>query len=178
MVKEISKSFEIQDLGKPAQLLGIKIDRDYTKNIIHISQPVFIHTIAKRFNIQPGRTISNPMNPSIDLRLSSDANTTMDIPYASLIGCINYCAVSTRPDIAFSTNKCAQFISHPTITHWNTLKRVIRYLIHTKNHGIIYKHGGNGMEGYPHNLARLTDADFVGDKNRSQINHRMGIHVQ
>ena len=54
MVKEISRSFEIQDLGKPTRLLCIKIDRDHTKNIIHISQPTFIDTIAKCFDIQPG----------------------------------------------------------------------------------------------------------------------------
>ena len=105
IVNEISGSFKIQDLGELTRLLGIKINRDHTKNIIHISQPAFINTIAKRFDIQPGQTIFNPMNPSIDLRLSTDANSVLDIPYASLIGCINYCAVSTRPDIIFSTNK-------------------------------------------------------------------------
>ena len=52
MVKEISRSFEFQDLRKPTRLLDIKINRNHIKNTIHISQPLFINVIAKHFDIQ------------------------------------------------------------------------------------------------------------------------------
>ena len=94
-----------------------------------------------------------------------DSNDEIDVPYASLIGSINYCSVSTRPDIAYATNRCAQFTSHPTTEHWEAVKRIVRYLMHTVDYGILYKKDGKGMEGYAHNLAGFTDADFAGDVN-------------
>ena len=111
MVVDIRGSFDIQDLGEPEQLLGIQITRNRSLSTIHISQPSFISTIAKRFNISPGRSITSPMDHSVDLHVATNEDDTVDVPYASLIGSINYCAVSTRPDISYATNRCAQFIS-------------------------------------------------------------------
>ena len=87
----------------------------------------------------------------------------IDVPYASLIGSLNYCSVATRPDISFTVNKCAQFTSRPSVTHWEAAKRIVRYLMHTSEYGIRYRSEGKGVEGYAHNLAGYTDADFAGD---------------
>ena len=46
MIKDIKGSFDIQDLGEPDCLLGIKITRNRELGMIHISQPSFIDTIA------------------------------------------------------------------------------------------------------------------------------------
>ena len=35
------------------------------------------------------------MDPSIDLHVATNVDDTIDIPYALLIGSINYCAVVT-----------------------------------------------------------------------------------
>ena len=165
MIMDIKGSFDIQDLGEPDRLLGIKITRDRDLGTIHISQPSFINTIACRFNIMSGRAITSPMDPSTDLRTSTNTDEIIDVPYASLIGSINYCTISTRPDIAFATNKCAQFTSNPTLSHWEAARQIVRYLLNTKDYGITYQQEGNGAEGYAHNLAGFTDADFAGDVN-------------
>ena len=165
MITDIKGSFDIQDLGEPDRLLGIKITRDRELGTIHISQPSFINTIARRFDITSGRAIASPMDSSTDLRTSTNTDETIDVPYASLIGSINYCAISTRPDIAFATNKCAQFTSSPTLSHWEAARRIVRYLLNTRDYGITYRQEGNGAEGYAHNLAGFTDADFAGDVN-------------
>ena len=165
MIEEIGGTFDIQDLGEPDRLLGIKIYRDRDLGTIHISQPSFIDTIARRFDITHGRAISSPMDSSVNLYVSTNADETIDVPYASLIGSINYCAISTRPDVAFATNKCAQFTSKPTLAHWEAAKRVVRYLLNTRDYGITYQQEGRGVEGYGHNLAGFTDADFAGDVN-------------
>ena len=34
-----------------------------------------------------------------------------------------------------------------------------------KEYGVTYKEGGNGVEGYTHNLAGFTDVDFAGNAN-------------
>jgi hypothetical protein len=39
----------------------------------------------------------------------------------------------------------------------------VRYLLHTREYGILYKKEGRGIEGHAQNLAGFTDADFAGD---------------
>ena len=78
------------------------------------------------------------MDPSVDLCVTMNTNDTTDIPYASLISSINYCAISTRHDISYTTNNCTQFTLQPTLVHWEAAKCIVRYLLHTKEYGIIY----------------------------------------
>ena len=67
MIDSIKGSFNIQDLGEPDQLLGIRISQDRELGTIHISQPSLINTIIQQFDISAGREISSPMDPSSDL---------------------------------------------------------------------------------------------------------------
>ena len=105
------------------------------------------------------------MDPTIDLQTSTFTEKTVNIPYASLIGSTNYCAISTRPDISYAVNKCAQFTSNPNTIHWEAAKRIVHYLLHTCEYGITYTSHGNGVKGYAHNLASYTDTNFTRDIN-------------
>ena len=163
MVEKIGGSFDIQDLGEPERLLGIKITRDRKAGTIHLSQPAFIDTIAKRFNIPSGKLAKSPMDATIYLQKATVDDIDIDVPYASLIGSINYCAITTRPDISYATNKCAQYTSRPTTIHWNAAKRVLRYLMETRTYGILFTQGNTTTDIYTHLLTGYTDADFAGD---------------
>jgi hypothetical protein len=165
MIKEIRGSFDIQDLGEPERLLGVKIKRDRDEGTIHISQPAFIKTNAKHFNITHGKSFKSPMDNVTNFRKTLPDEEGTDVPYASLIGSINYCAIATRPDIAFATNKCAQFTSNTSLIHWEAAKRVVQYLLQTQDYGILYRQEGKGIEGYAHQLAAFTEVDFAGDSN-------------
>ena len=103
------------------------------------------------------------MDTSSKLRASNITDDLVDIPYTSLIGSLNYCSIATWPDISFAMNKCAQFMLKMSITHWEAAKRILQYLLHTREYSIMYKSEGKGVEGYTHNLARYMDADFTGN---------------
>ncbi|XP_074361424.1 uncharacterized protein LOC141701687 [Apium graveolens] len=45
----------------------------------------------------------------------------------------------TRPDISIAVNKVCQFLQNPTEDHWATVKRILRYLKHTINHGLLLR---------------------------------------
>ena len=117
MVSNIKGSFDIQDLGEPDHLLGIRIFCDRDMGMIYILQLSFILTIPKQFNISPGRQINSPMDAMSELHTSTIDNDLINIPSASLIRSINYCSIATRPNISFAMNKCAQFTLRPNITH-------------------------------------------------------------
>ncbi|POV94139.1 hypothetical protein PSHT_16406 [Puccinia striiformis] len=48
--------------------------------------------------------------------------------YLSIIGALNYLAVGTRPDIAYSVNLLARFAAKPGANHWKGVKHLIAYL--------------------------------------------------
>ena len=163
MVHDIRGSFEIQDLGEPSRLLGVQIIRDQLHGTIHISQPSFISTLSKWFNTPPRRSIQTPMDEKLMLKIASHEDSPAMIPYSSLIGSLNYCALFTRPDISFAVNKCAQYSLKRTLEHWAAATCILRYLIPSKNYGITYKHDGIGLNDYDHHLIGYTDADYTGD---------------
>ena len=84
------------------------------------------------------------------------------IPYREAIGSLNYCAVATRPDIAFSVSLLAQYMENPGRIHWEAIKRVFCYLLETKTWRLTY---GTTEEG----LERYTDADGSSQEHRHAI---------
>ncbi|XP_022157873.1 uncharacterized protein LOC111024485 [Momordica charantia] len=55
--------------------------------------------------------------------------------YRSIVGALQY-ATLTRPEISFSVNKACQFMHSPTLIHWQLVKRILRYLKGTIDHGL------------------------------------------
>ena len=105
------------------------------------------------------------MDPNINLQASVQEEITPDLLYTALISSISYCTVSTYPDIAYATNKSMQYASKLNVSHWEAVKRIIRYLLQTKEYGISYQREGEGIKGYVHNLAGFMYADFAGNKD-------------
>ena len=69
---------------------------------------------------------------------------------------LGYLQGTTRPDIAMATHQCARFCIDPKLSHERAVKRIVRYLLDTKDEGIIYKPDtSRGLECY-------VDADFAG----------------
>ena len=62
------------------------------------------------------------MDVTIHFQKAAADDVDIEVPYASLIGSINYCAITTRPDISYAMNKCAQYTSKPMTVHWNAAK--------------------------------------------------------
>src|SRR5690349_10309751 len=60
-------------------------------------------------------------------------------PYNSLIGVLQYIALSTRPDITYAVNQLSRYLSNPGQPHWLAGKRVLRYLKGTAKAGLLYK---------------------------------------
>ena len=57
--------------------------------------------------------------------------------YASVIGMLMYLSNTSRPDLAFAVHQCARFTHNPRRSHKMALKRIGRYLVGTKDRGMI-----------------------------------------
>ena len=78
--------------------------------------------------------------------------------YRSVIGKLNFLEKSTRGDISYPVHQCARFASDPRASHAEAVKRIGRYLMGTKDKGVILDPKVNSFECY-------VDADFCGNWN-------------
>ena len=66
-----------------------------------------------------------------------------------------YAMVATRPAIAQVVGVFSRFMHNPDRSLWNVVKHVFRYLVGTKDHGILFSPNKNsGVVGY-------TDSNFA-----------------
>ena len=81
--------------------------------------------------------------------------------YRSMIGSLLYLCAS-RPDIMFSVCLCARFQADPKESHLTAVKRILRYLKHTRSIGLWYPKGAR------FELLGYSDSDYAG----CQVEHK------
>lgn len=79
--------------------------------------------------------------------------------YRSIVGALQY-ATLTRPDIAYSVNKVCQFMSAPLDSHWQAIKRILRYLKGSMYYGLLLRPAAQASA-FP--LQAYCDADWASD---------------
>ncbi|GKB95925.1 PTI1-like tyrosine-protein kinase, partial [Tanacetum coccineum] len=88
------KCFAMKDLGEAAFILGIKIYKDRSKQLIGLGQNAYIDKILKRYKIDNSKRGNIPMQERIDLNKTQGASTPKEVkrmqnvPYASVVGSI------------------------------------------------------------------------------------------
>lgn len=73
------------------------------------------------------KPIKPPLDPSIKLCQDSSEPYNDVGSYRRLIGKLLY-LTNTMLDITYATQQLSQFLSAPTVTHYNSAYRVLRYL--------------------------------------------------
>jgi histone deacetylase 1/2 len=83
------------------------------------------------------KPVDTPLLSSEKLSVANgDKLGTVDATqYRSLVGALQYLTF-TRPDISFAINKVCQFLHAPTTTHLSYVKRILRYIRGTIDHGL------------------------------------------
>ncbi|XP_020211534.1 uncharacterized protein LOC109810748 [Cajanus cajan] len=62
--------------------------------------------------------------------------------YRSVVGALQYLTI-TRPDLAFTVHKLCQYMHRPLQSHWKIVKRVLRYINGTRDHGLLFEKSNN-----------------------------------
>ncbi|OIT34754.1 retrovirus-related pol polyprotein from transposon tnt 1-94, partial [Nicotiana attenuata] len=125
---------------------------------IILSQAKYVSDILAAHNMSDCKPVQTPMSSTVSLLLKDDTPSVDATLYRQVLGKLQYLSF-TRPDISFAINKLSQFMHAPTQTHWSSVKRLLRYLQHTKNHGFqITSKTSPGLFMY-------ADADWAGDIN-------------
>lgn len=84
------------------------------------------------------------MSQRFELSISQSPKTTKEltcmerIPYANIVGPIMYAMVCTRSDITHVVSLVSKFMLNPGKTHWQALKRILRYIKGSLSRVLVY----------------------------------------
>ena len=68
--QQLSKEFDMKDLGTAKKILGMQITRDKHRWILQLSQAEYINRVLQRFNMDDVKPVSTPL--ASHFRLSKD----------------------------------------------------------------------------------------------------------
>jgi hypothetical protein len=138
ILKELGTLFDITDEGEIDDYLGVKVSRPDADTIV-LTQPHLIQQILDDVGMKPNTKTKGKAAPSSTiLRRDLDGEPfDEDWNYRSVVGKLNFLEKSTRPEIAYAVHQCARFSSNPKKSHANAIKYLCRYLMGTKEKGLI-----------------------------------------
>jgi hypothetical protein len=88
--------------------------------------------------------------------MDEEALFMRDKDFQHLLGCLNWLALRTQPDLAFTLARLGQVQANPHPEHWHVLTHVLQYLSSTIDMGLIYSaHAGDI------NLHIYTDSTYT-----------------
>jgi hypothetical protein len=125
----------MSDQGLPSFYLGIEVHQGDSG--ITLRQTAY----AKHIVVLAGLTDCNPALTLMEERLKLSRDSTTEevdaTQYWRLVGSIRYVA-HARPDLAFSIGYVSRFMQRLTTEHQQAVKRIIRYVAGTLDHGLYY----------------------------------------
>jgi hypothetical protein len=158
------EKFLLTDEGDIDKFLGIELkhnkDGSFEMTQPHLTERIIKLLGLERENNKWKSSANSRATPSEQIILHRDSegaerNATWN--YRTAVGMLTYLQGNTRPDISVHVHQCARFSIDPKRSHERAVIRIGRYLLTSRDRGIIYKPDmSKGLECY-------VDADFAGN---------------
>ena len=124
---QLSREFEMKDLGVTKKILGMEISRDRKASVLHLSQRGYIEKILSRFNMMNAKPVSTPLashfrlSSSLSPQSEEEINYVMKVPYSSAVGSFMYFMICIHPDLAYTVSVVSRFMANPGKEHWKVV---------------------------------------------------------
>ncbi|CAH9127457.1 unnamed protein product [Cuscuta epithymum] len=105
--------------------LGIEVVP--TPTGIFLTQRQYILHILESCKMHGAKEATTPMCTKSLLSLTDGTSPADATQYRRTLGLLQYLSF-TQPDISFAVNRLSEFMHAPTETHWQGVKRILRYL--------------------------------------------------
>jgi hypothetical protein len=153
--RELSKEFEIKDLGQMHYSLGLEIWQKPGE--IFLTQSKYAFDILCRFGMMDCKSMTTQMISKLKKLQDQVTGSDPEDPtvYRQIIGSLMY-LVHTRPDICYAVNALSQFMCDPKHIHMIAVKHILRYVRGTIAYGLRCTSSGGVM------LHGFTDSDWMG----------------
>ncbi|PNX82135.1 hypothetical protein L195_g038163, partial [Trifolium pratense] len=93
------------------------------------------------------------------LSADEDGKDVDNILYKQMVGCLRY-AFNSRPDICHTVGVVSRFMQSPKLVHMQAVKRIMRHLQGTIDHGILFPK----PKEHESKLTGFCDSDRCGDQ--------------
>lgn len=165
----------ITNLGEIKEFLGVEIIRNRSNRSIAITQKSFINKVLNKYNktLNKEKSIPLPIGIKLNKNLEDLNNNTIIKDYQKQIGSLIYLTIFTRPDLVYSVNYLARFMTNPSLEHYKYLNYIFSYLNKTKDLSLdltLYPYNQNQSKYNTSNLTinsinllGISDSDWGGD---------------
>ncbi|GJV98077.1 putative RNA-directed DNA polymerase [Tanacetum coccineum] len=172
IICQLGSAFALKDLGPLNYFLGIEIV-PHVSGIL-LSQKKYILELLQSAGLSNCNLVSSPMVTSSSLSLDDSTAFSNPVKYRQVVGSLQYVTLSRR-DIAFAVNKVCSLQYVTTENHWSAVKRILRYLHGTVEHGmLIRRSSGSTLQAFTDvlwkgnidtSLEAFSDVDWAGDSD-------------
>ncbi|CAM8953839.1 unnamed protein product [Rhodiola kirilowii] len=150
----MQSEFKISMVGEMSYFLGLQVKQKVDG--IFISQRKYVRNLIKKFDLEKAAHKRTPAATHVKIT-KDEAGTSVDQTlYRSMIGSLLY-LTANRPDIAHDVGVCARYQANPKESHLMNVKRIIKYVCGTVDHGLWYTKDTNSC------LVRYCEADWEGN---------------
>lgn len=153
--KHWKRKFDLEYEEDVAGFLGISVNYKEDGSI-ELLQTGLIDRILGHLGLFDGTPKSTPAETTTLGKHPDSDPCKEDWSYPSIVGMLFYLANNSRPEIAYAVHQCARFTSCPRRIHEMAVKRIGRYLLGTRDRGLIIHPAGH------YNIDMHVDADFAG----------------
>jgi hypothetical protein len=152
--------YEMKDMGEASWFLGIRILRDRPSRRLWLCQDSYLDKIAGKFHQKDALRVHTPLAIDNLIPYEQEASALSIHGYQQKIGSLLYAAINTRPDIARTYSRLAEFSRNPSPNHHHAVDRAIAYLYQTRGYALCYD--GSTID-TDQMLIRASDASFADD---------------
>ncbi|XP_071727263.1 uncharacterized mitochondrial protein AtMg00810-like [Rutidosis leptorrhynchoides] len=160
IMRHLDAEFSMTDLGQLSSFLGISVT--HTPTGLFLNQATYARDILERADMLHCKPAKTPVDTKS--KLSARAGPVFHDPsfFRSMAGALQYLTF-TRPDISYAVQQICLHMHAPHDGHMGALKRILRYIHGTIDHGIYLSKSPS------RSLVAYTDADWAGcpDTRRS-----------
>jgi hypothetical protein len=148
--REMTALFKMSDLGLLSYYLGIEVEQ--TARSITLRQSAYVVKLLERSGMGGCKSCLSPMEEKLKLSKDRPTPRVNATSYRSIVDGLLYLA-HTRSNIGYAIGYLSRFMEDPQEDHLAAIKRLLRYIAGTIEHGLVYpKRGGGRLE-----LTRYSD---------------------
>ena len=171
-IDSLKKDFELTDDGPLCDYLGTRFNQK-PDGLVELTQLRMIQRALDIVSLNQTDTYVKTHDTPATRVMQSSSDEQPRVQkwhYRSAVGCLSYLQAMVRPDITMAVQQCAWFNNNPARAHKEAVKRICRYLVGTKDKGLILKPDqSRGLECY-------VDADFAGSWSTQSSHDPLSVH--
>ena len=167
LLSHIREKWAVTDEGEMSRFVGLNFARKANGRRWELSCTPYIERIGARFGADDGRYFDTPMDSGFVVTpedLKEEATAEMMSEYRSLIGSLGFAATTVRYDIAYAVSVLSRYLMNPNRKVIDAAKRVVRYLLKTKDFKIVWStEEGEISSDRVNKMWGAVDASFASD---------------